>query len=54
MAPNTQRLVEFGPFVLDMAERRLLRNGERVALTPKVFETLVALVELRGHLIEKD
>src|SRR6185436_15885907 len=29
-------------------------NGERVALTPKAFETLVALIERRGHLVEKD
>lgn len=54
MDRNQQHLFEFGPFRLDTAERLLLRNGERVALTPKVFETLVALVEHRGHLIEKD
>ena len=54
MDRHSQHLFEFGPFRLDTAERLLLRNGERVALTPKVFETLVALVEHRGHLIEKD
>ncbi len=50
----SEHLLEFGPFRLDTVERMLLRNGERVPLTPKVFETLVALVEYRGHLIEKD
>ncbi|MFN2578361.1 MAG: winged helix-turn-helix domain-containing protein [Pyrinomonadaceae bacterium] len=54
MDKNRQQLFEFGPFLLDPAERLLLRNGERVPLTPKVFETLIALVECRGRLIEKD
>src|SRR5215813_12171636 len=54
MERRSQHLYEFGPFRLDTVERLLLRNGKRVALTPKVFETLVALVEHRGHLIEKD
>src|SRR5215813_7222957 len=54
MESRQRRLFEFGPFRLDTDERLLLCNGKRVALTPKVFETLVALVEHRGHLIEKD
>ncbi|HSK62448.1 MAG TPA: winged helix-turn-helix domain-containing protein, partial [Pyrinomonadaceae bacterium] len=45
---------QFGPFVLDGAKRRLLRDGEVVRLTPKAFETLLALVEVRGKTIEKD
>src|SRR5258706_9336858 len=45
---------EFGPFCLDAAERRLLREGEAVPLAPKVFDTLVALVETSGRLIDKD
>jgi TolB-like protein/DNA-binding winged helix-turn-helix (wHTH) protein/cytochrome c-type biogenesis protein CcmH/NrfG len=45
---------EFGPFVLDAAKRRLLRDGETVRLTPKAFETLTALVEVRGKTIGKD
>jgi Tol biopolymer transport system component/DNA-binding winged helix-turn-helix (wHTH) protein len=54
MERRQQYLYEFGPYRLDTTERLLLRDGERVALTPKVFETLVALVERRGHLVEKD
>lgn len=54
MPKDSQQLLEFGPFILDTAERMLLRDGQRVALTPKVFETLVALVERRGRLVEKD
>src|SRR4030095_14327711 len=45
---------EFGPFRLDTEERRLLRDGRPVPLTPKVFETLVLLVERAGRLIQKD
>jgi DNA-binding winged helix-turn-helix (wHTH) protein len=49
-----QRVWEFGPFRLNEAERLLLRAGEPVGLTPKVFDTLVALLEQSGHLVEKD
>lgn len=44
----------FGPFVLDVQERRLLRDGHPVSLTPKVFDTLVYLVERHGRLVGKD
>src|SRR6266511_6444531 len=54
MPTRSQPLYEFGPYRLDTAERLLLRDGEPVALTPKAFETLAALVERSGHLIEKD
>jgi TolB-like protein/DNA-binding winged helix-turn-helix (wHTH) protein/Tfp pilus assembly protein PilF len=45
---------QFGPFCLDAVKRRLSRDGELVKLTPKAFETLLALVEQRGKTIEKD
>jgi DNA-binding winged helix-turn-helix (wHTH) protein/tetratricopeptide (TPR) repeat protein len=45
---------EFGKWRLDPAEHLLLRNGKPVALTPKVFETLVVLVENAGRLVPKD
>ena len=51
---HSQHLYEFGPYRLDTAERLLLREGEPVPLTPKAFETLVALVERSGHLVGKD
>lgn len=44
----------FGDCFLDVSERRLLRKGAEVPLTPKVFDTLVLLVENAGHLVEKD
>jgi DNA-binding winged helix-turn-helix (wHTH) protein/tetratricopeptide (TPR) repeat protein len=44
----------FGEFALDPLERRLLRAGEPIALTPKVFDTLVFLVERAGRLVSKE
>ncbi len=39
---------------LDPQERRLLAHGHPVTLTPKVFDTLVLLVERAGHVVSKD
>ena len=50
----TQSGYEFGPFRLDAAERLLLRDGEPVLLPPKAFDTLLALVANRGHILKKD
>jgi DNA-binding winged helix-turn-helix (wHTH) protein len=44
---------DFGPFRLDPAERLLVRDGQPVSLTPKVFDLLVYLVERHGRLVEK-
>lgn len=44
---------EFGPFRLDVRARLLLRGAELVPLTPKAFDTLLALVERHGELVER-
>jgi DNA-binding winged helix-turn-helix (wHTH) protein len=44
---------EFGRFRLEIDQRRLLKDGQPVAIQPKVFDTLAALVERRGRLVEK-
>ena len=44
----------FGPFVLDVADRSLKRDGVPIALTPKQFDLLVALVTNAGRLVERD
>lgn len=54
MNRRQSHLYVFGPFRLDPAEQILLREGEPVSLTPKAFETLVALVERGGRLVMKD
>lgn len=43
----------FGPFHLDIRERRLSRGGEVIPLRLKVFDTLVVLVENAGRLVMK-
>jgi DNA-binding winged helix-turn-helix (wHTH) protein/Flp pilus assembly protein TadD len=44
---------EFGPFRLNAEQLLLTRNGEPVALGPKVVETLLALVEAPGDVLAK-
>lgn len=50
----SQSMYEFGPFRIDFDRYLLLRDGKPVALSPKVFETLVFLVEHRGTAVRKD
>jgi len=45
---------QFGSFKLDAVARVLLREGEPVALTQKVFDLLLLLIENRGNVVEKD
>ncbi|MGC2698044.1 MAG: winged helix-turn-helix domain-containing protein [Candidatus Angelobacter sp.] len=47
-------IYEFGSFRLDPEKRILLRTGELINLAPKVFETLVLLVQSNGRILEKD
>jgi DNA-binding winged helix-turn-helix (wHTH) protein/pimeloyl-ACP methyl ester carboxylesterase len=44
---------QFGPFHLDVRERRLSRGDEVVPLRLKVFDTLLVLVENAGRLVTK-
>jgi DNA-binding winged helix-turn-helix (wHTH) protein len=54
MPEGASRIYHFGPFVLDVADRSLKREGAPVPLTPKTFDLLVALVENAGRLVDKD
>ncbi len=54
MSNNPQVAYEFGAFTLFPPEKRLLCDGKAVALAPKVFDTLVLLVENQGRLIQKE
>jgi len=44
----------FGPFRLDPVRRTLLRDGDRVPLTARLFDTLLYLVEHPDRLVERD
>ncbi len=54
MNRTIRHFYEFGPFRLDVADRLLLREGQHIPLTPKAYETLLALVEQNGHVIDKE
>jgi DNA-binding winged helix-turn-helix (wHTH) protein/TolB-like protein/Flp pilus assembly protein TadD len=50
-----QHIYEFGDFQLDADKRLLLRrDGQPVPLKPKIFETLLFLVEHNGTVLAKD
>jgi Tol biopolymer transport system component/DNA-binding winged helix-turn-helix (wHTH) protein len=51
---SARHIYEFGDFRVDPAEQLLLHKGGPVPLTPRVFETLLILVQSEGRLIEKD
>lgn len=48
------RLLEFDGFTVDFGNRLLLRDGRPVALTPKAFETLAALLQHPGEVLAKE
>src|SRR5439155_13474564 len=52
--PPDKRVYEFDSFVLDEKEKVLLRDGERVPLTPKALEMLIVLVSNAGLVLEKE
>jgi DNA-binding winged helix-turn-helix (wHTH) protein/tetratricopeptide (TPR) repeat protein len=54
MTKRAEFFYEFGPFRIDPAQRLLLREGRVVALTPKLFDTLLVLIENCGQVLEKD
>lgn len=54
MNSQSHERYDFGPFQLDTAEHCLLRDGQPVPLTPKVFDLLKVLVQNNGRLVEKD
>jgi DNA-binding winged helix-turn-helix (wHTH) protein/tetratricopeptide (TPR) repeat protein len=45
---------DFGPFRLDPMKRRLTRDGEPVKLTAKAYDVLLALIQHRTRVVEKD
>lgn len=54
MSKRKAHLYEFGNFSVNVAERLLFKEGQIVATTPKVFETLIILIENGGHLVKKE
>lgn len=51
---QTNKIYEFGKFRLDPGERLLFDGKDTIALAPKVFDTLLLLVENGGHALGKE
>ena len=58
---NTQNLhppgvggYTFGPFRVDLASYQFWRDNERLAITPKAFDTLIVLMANRNRVVGKD
>src|SRR5215210_1704196 len=53
MSKKVAHFYDFGPYRVDALKRLLLRDGEPVPLTSKVFDTLFTLVSHSGEVLEK-
>ena len=54
MPTDSPNVYVFGPFLLDLRERRLLCDRAPVDVPPKVFDALALLLECAGQLVTKD
>src|SRR5580704_5458668 len=54
MTVSVDRVYEFGEWRLEPAEHLLLHSGSAVPLGPKLFDTLLVLVENAGRLVTKE
>lgn len=50
----SKRFYQFDSFWVDATERQLWQDGKLIALTPKVFDILLVLLENKGQTVEKD
>jgi len=53
MSALSSRIYRFGEFSVDCDQKVLFRHGKPLALTPKVFDTLVILIEDNGRVVPK-
>ena len=53
MSVTLKHFYKFDPFILEVEERVLRRDGRPVAVTPKVFDTLFLLVQNHGCIVSK-
>jgi Tol biopolymer transport system component/DNA-binding winged helix-turn-helix (wHTH) protein len=54
MSSLSGHIHRFNDFAIDIEQRVLLRGGKPISLAPKVFETLLALVENHGRIVLKE
>jgi DNA-binding winged helix-turn-helix (wHTH) protein len=51
--PDTGAIMRFGPFELDVLERDLRRDGQRLHMQDQPMELLIVLVERPGRLVTR-
>ncbi len=54
MIETKEQTYSFAEFEIDASKRRLSKNGSPVALNPKAFDLLLALIENRGRIVQKE
>jgi len=54
MSRAIRQSYSFGDFTVDTEQKILLRQGKPLPLTPKVFDTLLVLIENYGRIVEKE
>src|SRR5450432_739600 len=54
MPPESKDVLKFGPYRLDRQQRLLTKGNDVTPLAPKVFDTLLVLVESGGRILEKE
>jgi TolB-like protein/Tfp pilus assembly protein PilF len=54
MSTPVKHYYEFGAFRLDLEERLLWRKEQHVPLAPKLFDTLLVLIERRDRIVAKE
>jgi DNA-binding winged helix-turn-helix (wHTH) protein len=54
MSVASKHFHQFGVFTVDSDQKVLLRNGVPLRLAPKVFDTLLILLENGGRIVEKE
>jgi serine/threonine-protein kinase len=54
MSNRDKAMYAFGSFRFDARQRLFERDGERIPLAPKVFDTLLALLQQPGEVLDKE
>jgi DNA-binding winged helix-turn-helix (wHTH) protein len=52
--PELQRFLSFGVFTIDLKREELFKDGARIKLPGKVYQTLVALLERAGEVVSRE
>ncbi|MCY7345325.1 MAG: winged helix-turn-helix domain-containing protein [Pyrinomonadaceae bacterium] len=54
MIETAEQIYSFADFQVDAKKRRLSKDGQTIALNPKAFDLLLALIENRGQIVRKE